>query len=76
MDFVLQKSVMCSYVGCTYRNHSTANNNATAFTGMFMDVKIMMIVTILELGTDGIAMDATLVSNLQNSFHILYNSRG
>ena len=32
---------------------------------MFIEVRIMMTVTMLALGTDGIAIDATLVSNLE-----------
>lgn len=37
----------------TYKNHSTANNRDTALTGMLSEVRTMMRVTILALGTEG-----------------------
>ena len=49
----------------TYRNHSMANNKATASAGIPSDVRIIMIVTILALGTDGIAIEAIVVNRLK-----------
>ena len=41
-----------------------ANKSATAFAGIPSDARIMMIVTILALGTEGIAMEAIDVRRL------------
>ena len=52
-------------INLTYRNHSMASNSATPSAGLPIDVKIMMIVTMPALGTDGIAIEAILVRRLQ-----------
>ena len=39
-------------------------------TGIFMDVRIMMVVMMLALGTGGIAMAATVTSNLKHLISI------
>ena len=42
-----------------------ASSSATPSAGLPIDVKIIMIVTMPALGTDGIAIDAILVRRLQ-----------
>ena len=41
-------------------------------TGMFMDVRIMMVVMMDALGTDGIAIAAIVTSNLNTGMYMLY----
>lgn len=49
----------------TYRKNSTAISKAIASTGMFNDVRIIMIVTMEALGTLGIAREDIVVRNLK-----------
>jgi len=41
-----------------------ARRRAISSTGIFMDVRIIIVVMILALGTEGIAMAATVTNNL------------
>ena len=49
----------------TYKYHSTASRSAISSTGIFIEVSIIIVVIILALGTDGIAMAATVTKSLK-----------